>query len=78
MSTSETIEKETTTRPPRIGSEVIYSLEQARAELGLSPSCLRREVRLRRLRVSRRGGRYMIPASWLLEWIMAGEIKRPG
>jgi hypothetical protein len=54
----------------------IYSLESARAALGLAQATLRREIRLGRLRVSKRAGRYFILGAWLLEWLEAGEVRR--
>jgi hypothetical protein len=56
----------------------VYSLAQATPALGLTNTTLGREVRLRRLRVSRRAGRYFITGAWLLEWIEAGELKEKG
>jgi hypothetical protein len=63
--------------PPHVIIETaVYTTDQARAALGLRKATLRREIRLGRLRVSRRAGRYFTLGSWLLEWIRAGE-KRP-
>jgi hypothetical protein len=59
-----------------IDPNAAYTLETARAALGLPATCLRREVRLGRLRVSKRSGRYYILGEWILEWIREGEIKR--
>lgn len=55
---------------------MIMDLETARARLGLTESCLKREIRKGRLRASRRAGRYWILGAWLLEWISAGEAPR--
>ena len=57
-----------------IASNAVYSLESARAALGLARATLRREIRLGRLRVSKRAGRYYILGCWLLQWLQAGEI----
>jgi hypothetical protein len=57
-----------------IESNAVYSLESARAALGLARATLRREIRLGRLRVSKRAGRYYILGCWLLQWLQAGEI----
>jgi hypothetical protein len=56
----------------------VYSLEAARAALGLARATLRREIRLGRLRVAKRAGRYYLLGSWLLEWLRQGEARRPG
>jgi hypothetical protein len=54
----------------------VYSLEAAREALGLARATLGREIRLGRLRVSKRAGRYFILGAWLLEWLEAGEVRR--
>jgi hypothetical protein len=59
-----------------IHPDAVYSLESARAALGLARATLRREVRLGRLRVSKRAGRYYLLGAWLLEWLRAGEVRR--
>jgi hypothetical protein len=53
----------------------IYFVDQAQALLRLTESTLGREIRERRLRVSRRAGRYFFLGKWLLEWIEAGELR---
>jgi hypothetical protein len=60
-----------------IHADAIYTVEMVRHYLGLRKSTVRREVRERRLRVSKRAGRYFITGDWLLAWIKAGEL-RPG
>jgi hypothetical protein len=62
---------------PEVHSGQIYTVSTATQALGLAPSCLRREIRLRRLRVSKRAGKYFILGTWLLEWLQTGEVK-PG
>jgi hypothetical protein len=57
---------------PVIHPGSVFSIDSATAALGLAPSCLKREVRLGRLRASRRGGRYFILGQWLLDWLAAG------
>ena len=67
------------TESPRaaiIKPTAVYSLEQARSVLGLAKCCLPREIRLGRLRVAKRAGKYLILGKWLLGWIEAGEIVR--
>ena len=66
-------EKITTIRPT-----AVFGLEQARAALGLAKNCLPREIRLGRLRVSKRAGRYLILGEWILEWIRKGGVTRQG
>lgn len=55
----------------------VYSLDDARRLLKLRKNCLPREVRLGRLRVSKRAGRYFVLGEWLLAWIAGGELRRP-
>jgi hypothetical protein len=63
--------------PPHvIAPNAVYNLIQAREALGLSANCLRREIRLGRLRVAKRGGRGYVLGEWLLEWLRAGECVR--
>jgi hypothetical protein len=68
-----------TTSPPPVQilhPNAVYGLESARLALGLTRTTLRREIRLGRLRVSKRGGRYFLLGEWLLEWLRAGELRR--
>jgi hypothetical protein len=60
-----------------IQPDAVYTVQSAQAVLGLKKTTIGREVRLRRLRVSKRGGRYFILGSWLLEWLREGEVGRP-
>jgi hypothetical protein len=46
--------------------------------LGLRTSTLRREIREKRLRVSKRAGRYYFLGTWVREWLEAGEISLKG
>jgi hypothetical protein len=64
------------TGPAILDAHAVYSLDQARQVLGLAKGCLPREVRLGRLRVSKRGGRYYTTGVWLWEWLTAGEVHR--
>jgi hypothetical protein len=50
----------------------VYSVDDARHVLRLKQSTIRRELRMGRLRVSRRAGRYYLLGEWLLEWIRGG------
>jgi len=54
--------------------DAVFSLEQARRALGMEKSTLAREIRLGRLRVSKRGKRYLFLGSWLREWIADGVV----
>jgi hypothetical protein len=54
----------------------VYSQEAVKLALGLKTATLQREIRLRRLRVAKRAGRYYILGCWLLQWLRAGEITR--
>ncbi len=70
---------ETPTKSPVvhfIEPTAVYDLHAAREAVGVAKGCLPREIRLGRLRVSKRGGKYLILGAWLLEWVEAGEIAR--
>ncbi len=67
----------TLTDPAVIHPTAVYSLADAARLLGLRKNCLPREVRLGRLRVSKRAGRYFVLGQWLLEWVAGGELRRP-
>jgi hypothetical protein len=59
-----------------IHPDTVYSRDAAQAALGVPRSTLGREIRLGRLRVSKRAGRYFILGAWLMEWLKAGEVRR--
>jgi hypothetical protein len=64
-----------------IDPNAVMRLDELRAVLGLPLTCLRREARLGRLRVSRRSRRYWTTGRWIQQWIEDGEVKpraRPG
>jgi hypothetical protein len=61
---------------PVIHESAIYTPETARRTLGLRKSTIAREVRLGRLRASRRGGRHFILGRWLIAWVENGEVRR--
>ena len=61
---------------PVIAPHAIYNLVQAQAVLRHVPSCLPREIRLGRLRVTKRAGRYFILGEWLMQWLRDGELRR--
>jgi hypothetical protein len=56
----------------------VFDREGAEQALGLTKSAIAREVRLRRLRASKRGGRWYFLGAWLLEWLRKGELRRKG
>lgn len=61
-------------RPTRIiPADALFKLVELREVLGLPKSTLKREVRLKRLRVSLRAGCYWITGRWVMEWIESGE-----
>jgi hypothetical protein len=61
---------------PVIDPEAVFTIEQARATLQLAKNCLPREIRLGRLRVAKRAGKYLILGEWLLQWVASGELPR--
>jgi hypothetical protein len=63
-------------QPAVIHSNAVYDRQQAQQALGLAKDTLGREIRLGRLRASKRGGRYYILGEWLLDWIRQGEVVR--
>jgi hypothetical protein len=70
-----TATKKTTGKVPIIDPRAVFNIDQARATLRLAKNCLPREIRLGRLRVSKRAGKYLILGQWLLEWIETGECR---
>jgi hypothetical protein len=56
----------------------LASLKDLLARLGISESCAPREIRLGRMRVSKRGGRCLVTGAWVIEWLEAGEASRRG
>jgi hypothetical protein len=58
-----------------VPADAVVTLDELRAVLGVPKSCLRREVRLGRLRVSRRAGRYWTTGAWVREWLEGGEYR---
>jgi hypothetical protein len=55
----------------------VYTVEDLRRIFGLKASSVRREVRLGRLRIAKRCGRYYCLGQWVLEWLGDGELKPP-
>jgi hypothetical protein len=66
------------TPPPRaIDDNSLHPLSEWTKILGLPVNCLKREARLRRLRVSKRAGKLWALGRWVREWIESGEVRRP-
>jgi hypothetical protein len=63
-------------QPHVIHPHAVYTVASLQAALGLTRTTVAREVRLRRLRVSRRGGRYYLIGRWVLQWLEEGEVRR--
>jgi hypothetical protein len=61
---------------PVIDPKAVFTIDQARGILRLAKNCLPREIRLGRLRVAKRAGKYLILGQWLLEWVESGELLR--
>jgi len=59
-----------------IHDSAVHPLSEWGQILGLPKHCLKREARLGRLRVAKRAGRLWAVGSWIIEWIMNGEIHR--
>jgi hypothetical protein len=53
----------------------VYTVEDLRRVFGLKPSSVRREVRLGRLRIAKRCGRYYCLGQWVRQWIESAELK---
>jgi hypothetical protein len=66
-------------QPPHvIHPTAVYGVTELQEALRLKRSTLRREIRLGRLRVSKRAGAYFFLGSWVLQWIEGGELRRKG
>jgi hypothetical protein len=63
-------------RPHIIHPCAIYAVESLRVAPGLSKSTIGRGVRLGRLRVTKRAGKYFLLGGWVLEWLRTGEVHR--
>ena len=62
--------------PHRIDMDAVYSVEALRGALGLTKTTIGREVRLGRLRVTKRAGKYFLLGRWVLDWLSDGEVRR--
>jgi hypothetical protein len=61
---------------PVIDANAVYSLGSLTETLSLRPGTLPRELRMKRLRYSKRAGRIWITGRWVLEWLEGGEIRK--
>jgi hypothetical protein len=62
--------------PHRIDPTAVYDAECLLVVLSLNKHTLAREIRLGRLRVAKRSGRYFFLGEWLIEWLRNGELRR--
>jgi hypothetical protein len=60
---------------PTILDNQVFTIASLTECLGLKPGTLPREIRLGRLRCSKRAGRVFILGSWVLEWLTDAEVK---
>ncbi len=63
-------------QPHVIHPRAVYTVASLQAALGLTRTTVAREVRLGRLRVAKRAGRYFILGRWALQWLEEGEVRR--
>jgi hypothetical protein len=61
-------------QPRVIDPNAVFTRASFMAFFGISKNTLRNEIKEGRLRVSERGGKYLILAKWALQWIEAGEL----
>jgi hypothetical protein len=61
--------------PHIVHPAAVYTVEDLRRVFGLKASSVRREVRLGRLRIAKRCGRYYCLGQWVLQWFTNGELK---
>jgi hypothetical protein len=54
----------------------VYVAASFKATFGLRDCSMQREVRLGRLRITKRCGRLYVLGVWALEWLATGELKR--
>jgi hypothetical protein len=62
-------------QPHIVHATAVYTVDDLRRVFGLKSSSVRREVRLKRLRIAKRCGRYFCIGQWVLEWLGNGELK---
>jgi hypothetical protein len=66
----------TMTQPHHIRRHSVYTLPALQVALGLAKSTLSREIRLSRLKVSKRAGKYFVLGQWVLRWLADGAVQR--
>jgi hypothetical protein len=59
-----------------IPDDAVHTLPEWTSILGLPKHTLKREGRLKRLRVSKRAGKLWALGRWVREWIANGEVRR--
>jgi hypothetical protein len=59
-----------------IHPRAVYTGASLQAALGLTKTTVAREVRLGRLRVAKRAGKYYVLGAWVLQWLEEGEVRR--
>lgn len=62
-------------QPVVIEPNAVFTVSSFNQAFGLKSSTLRREIREKRLRYCKRAGRYYFLGSWILEWLLAGEMQ---
>jgi hypothetical protein len=66
------------TEPVLVEPNGVYRPWWIQRALGLAKTTISTEVKKKRLRVSRRGGRYYILGAWLLDLLARGDPRRKG
>jgi hypothetical protein len=61
---------------PVIHPNAVYTIATLQSALGLTKTTVGREVRLGRLKVSKRAGKYFVLGIWVLQWLRNGEVHR--
>src|SRR5262249_9999510 len=64
-------------QPHIIYPSAVYTVEDLRRFFGLKATSVRCEVRLGRLRIAKRCGRYYCLGQWVLQWLGEGELETP-
>jgi hypothetical protein len=59
-----------------IDPHAVFRLAELQQLLDLPATTIRREVRLGRLRVAKRGNWYWTTGDWVHQWLAAGEVRR--
>jgi hypothetical protein len=61
---------------PVIHPRQVFTIDSLTQTLGLRRGTVPRELRLKRLRHSKRAGRIWILGEWVVAWLQAGEVCR--